>query len=114
MAASKIEKEEEKNPLALHISISKEETKTNKKDKKEVVETPKANAMEQWSYYENNVETLEASDGHTYTFRKTDKTPRKIYFSMKVKRFSDIDNVRESFRARFHLYLNWIITKKEY
>eukprot|EP00485_Elphidium_margaritaceum_P014400 CAMPEP_0202726400 /NCGR_PEP_ID=MMETSP1385-20130828/184594_1 /ASSEMBLY_ACC=CAM_ASM_000861 /TAXON_ID=933848 /ORGANISM="Elphidium margaritaceum" /LENGTH=605 /DNA_ID=CAMNT_0049392621 /DNA_START=416 /DNA_END=2233 /DNA_ORIENTATION=- len=62
-----------------------------------------------------------AEDGKKYFFRventkdtPADKQVRKIYFSIKVKRFSDVDNVRESFRVRFHIYLNWLLTLNEY
>eukprot|EP01084_Bolivina_argentea_P081966 148429_1 len=71
------------------------------------------NYIDQWSYYEN-IETLQASDGNTYVFRKIDKTPRKIYISVKIKRFGDIDDVRESFRCSLCLDLSWIATKEEY
>merc|ERR1712130_637202 len=72
-------------------------------------------ALEKWSYFEgDNIEICEASNGNKYGFRKEKGGPRKLYFSIKINRFSDIDTVRESFRARFHLYVNWIITKKEY
>eukprot|EP01083_Nonionella_stella_P098955 278327_1 len=39
---------------------------------------------------------------------------RKVFVSFKIKRISAIDNVRETFRMRFHLYLNWIVTESEY
>ena len=93
---------------------SKGEKKDQDKDKSP--DTPLTKAEEKWTYHEgNDIEELEASDGFSYIFHsEKSKAPRKIYFSMKIKRFSDIDNVRESFRARFHLYLNWMITRKEY
>jgi len=78
--------------------------------------SPVADARDQWSYDESkNLVETQASDGVTYTFRSEKaKSARRVYFSMKVKRFSDIDTVHESFRARFHIYLNWIVTHKEY
>ena len=39
---------------------------------------------------------------------------RKVFISLKVKRVSAIDNIKETFRMRFHLYLNWIMTEEEY
>eukprot|EP01084_Bolivina_argentea_P030440 56412_1 len=102
---------DESKPLNtdLKLAVNPEEIKEQQSEP----HTP--NVADQWSYDEtDNIETLLASDGDTWTFRKENKKPRIIYFSMKIKRFSDIDNVRECFRCRFHLYLNWIVTKKEY
>ena len=73
----------------------------------------------QWSYDESaglepKVKVQRGSEQTLYFRRKDAKGPRKVYFAMKVLRFSDINNVEESFRVRFHLYLNWIMTEKEY
>mmetsp|Transcript_51127 Transcript_51127/g.84869 ORF Transcript_51127/g.84869 Transcript_51127/m.84869 type:complete len:599 (-) Transcript_51127:91-1887(-) len=46
-------------------------------------------------------------------FAKTGST-RKVFISMKLKRISGIDNIRETFRMRFHIYLNWIMSEQEY
>merc|ERR1712173_19317 len=100
--------------LELQISASsptEQSTLVNKKEEKQdntkadSAESPKQlSAMEKWSYFEgDDIETCEASNGQTFSFRKENKTPRKIYFSLKINRFSDIDTVRESFRARYHL-----------
>jgi len=39
---------------------------------------------------------------------------RKVFIAMKVKRVSAIDNKKETFRMKFHLYMNWIVTEREY
>ncbi|ETO09753.1 nicotinic acetylcholine receptor alpha 9b subunit [Reticulomyxa filosa] len=39
---------------------------------------------------------------------------RKVFISFKVKRVSEIDNIRETYRMRFHIYCNWLATKHEY
>ena len=44
--------------------------------------------------------------------KKEPKPVRKIFVSFKVKRVSDIDNVKEEFRIKFHLYFNWLPTYK--
>jgi len=49
--------------------------------------------------------------------KKKKKEPlpvRKVFASFKVKRVSDIDNVEEQFRIKFHIYFNWLPTYKEY
>ena len=46
--------------------------------------------------------------------KKEAKPVRKIFVSFKVKRVSDIDNVEEQFRIKFHLYFNWLPTYNEY
>ena len=40
--------------------------------------------------------------------------PRRIYVGLKIKRISDIDNVRETYRCRFHMYFDWLLTKEGY
>ncbi len=42
-----------------------------------------------------------------YRFFASDKkgVVRKVFICVKIKRFSDIDNVRECYRCRFHVYL---------
>ena len=106
----------EKLNLQIDTNAESTESKGEKKNRPKDPETPQPPAKEKWSYDESaDCENATASDGKEYTFRKEkSKNPRKVYFSMKIKRFSDIDNVRESFRCRYHLYLNWMITKKEY
>jgi len=42
------------------------------------------------------------------------KPVRKVFVSFKVKRVSDIENVEQQFRIRFHLYFNWLPTHSEY
>ena len=42
------------------------------------------------------------------------RAPRRIYMALKIKRISDVDNVRETYRCRFHLYFDWLLTKDEY
>ena len=72
-------------------------------------------ARDDWSYDESDNLEIKDKGGHTMYFRKKDaKGARKVYFAMKIRRFSDIDNVEESFRCRFHLYLDWIMTEEEY
>ena len=105
------------SPSPSPVASPTEKSKLNplKKEEEKSLPLPPVSALMNRPYDEgDDIEVLQASNGHTYGFRKSNKTPRKIYFSMKINRFSDIDTVRESFRARFHLYLNWIITKKEY
>ena len=46
--------------------------------------------------------------------KKEPKPIRKVFVSFKVKRVSDVDNVAEEFRAKFHIYFNWLPTYKEY
>eukprot|EP01084_Bolivina_argentea_P145746 255388_1 len=40
--------------------------------------------------------------------------PRRIYVAFKIKRISDVDNVRETYRCRFHMYFDWLLTKEGY
>ena len=48
-------------------------------------------------------------------FAKEDNlSTRKVFISIKVRRVSSIDNVLETFRMRFIINLNWIMTEREY
>ncbi|ETN98880.1 hypothetical protein RFI_38606 [Reticulomyxa filosa] len=38
---------------------------------------------------------------------------RLIFWECKIKRISEIDTARETFRCRFHYYLTWLATKQE-
>ncbi|ETO02774.1 hypothetical protein RFI_34639, partial [Reticulomyxa filosa] len=50
-----------------------------------------------------------------YYFAKEGKKDKRIVFiAIKVKRFSDVDNVKEQYRCRFHYYLTWLLTYPEY
>eukprot|EP00484_Ammonia_sp_Unknown_P000231 CAMPEP_0197023124 /NCGR_PEP_ID=MMETSP1384-20130603/3912_1 /TAXON_ID=29189 /ORGANISM="Ammonia sp." /LENGTH=549 /DNA_ID=CAMNT_0042451297 /DNA_START=31 /DNA_END=1677 /DNA_ORIENTATION=+ len=40
--------------------------------------------------------------------------PRRIYVALKIKRLSDVDNVNETYRCRFHIYFDWLLTKQGY
>ena len=40
--------------------------------------------------------------------------PRRIFVALKVKRISDIDNVAETYRCRFHIYFDWLLTESDY
>jgi len=40
--------------------------------------------------------------------------PRRIYVALKVKRISDIDNVNETYRCRFHIYFDWLLSQHDY
>jgi len=40
--------------------------------------------------------------------------PRRIFVALKVKRISDIDNVAETYRCRFHIYFDWLLTEHDY
>ena len=37
-----------------------------------------------------------------------------VFVEMKIKRISEIDTTRETFRCRFHYYLTWLCTKREF
>ncbi len=56
----------------------------------------------------------ESTDLRYFAVEKKGVVIRKVFVSLKVKRFSDIDNVRETFRVRFHLYLDWLISWNDY
>lgn len=40
--------------------------------------------------------------------------PRRVYVALKIKRISDVDNVRETYRCRFHMYFDWLLTQDGY
>jgi len=42
------------------------------------------------------------------------KPDRKVFVALKVKRVSDVDNIKETFRMRFHIYFNWLMTEGDY
>ena len=42
------------------------------------------------------------------------KAPRRVYIGIKIKRISDVDNVKETYRCRFHIYFNWLITRQDF
>jgi len=46
--------------------------------------------------------------------RKKPKTKKIVFLEMKIKRISDIDTSRETFRCRFHYYLTWLASSEEW
>eukprot|EP01083_Nonionella_stella_P108190 314369_1 len=84
-------------------------------------------ALNTWPETEKKKEQLDPSkaakqsdkkgkkDGKKDKKKEKEKPPiRKVFVSFKVKRVSDIDNVEEQFRVKFHLYFNWLPTYDEY
>lgn len=53
-------------------------------------------------------------DAKSGTKDKVEKPVRKVFVAFKVKRVSDIDNLKEHFKLKFHIYFNWLPTLKEY
>ena len=45
---------------------------------------------------------------------KRPKPVRKVFVAFKVKRVSDISNLEEHFKLKFHIYFNWLPTVEEY
>ena len=46
--------------------------------------------------------------------KKEKRKVRKVFISFKIKRISDVDNVAEKFRIKYHMYFNWLCTQEEY
>eukprot|EP01083_Nonionella_stella_P313733 1127500_1 len=81
-------------------------------EKREIILTVKGQNRKKDS---KNKPKIERKLKQTLWFAKEENdSKRKVFVSFKIKRISAIDNVRETFRMRFHLYLNWIVTESEY
>ena len=88
-----------------------------------MTEWPKSSLKaHQKEVYKPDDDTKEEKKGETKDKKKKDKNKkkkeakpvRKIFVSFKVKRVSDISNVNEEFRIKFHMYFNWLPTYREY
>jgi len=76
------------------------------------------NFMEHWEEYlkqpfERITMTSHKGNEETICFAKP-LAPRRIYVALKVKRISDIDNVNETYRCRFHIYFDWLLSEMDY
>ena len=74
-------------------------------------------SQDELSYYQETEshDILLKKKGITKTkiFAKTGSI-RKVYIAIKIDRFSDILNVKQTFRCRFHFYMSWLMSKDEY
>eukprot|EP01084_Bolivina_argentea_P151898 265067_1 len=76
------------------------------------------------SYKENWTDLVQQPTFRATTSTNTDEkdelyfadaqTPRRIYCMIKIKRISDVDNAEQTFRCKFHIYFDWLLSQKEY
>eukprot|EP01084_Bolivina_argentea_P264359 447785_1 len=64
--------------------------------------------------YVNNNNEMEHKQETLWFAKDCHTSIRKVFISIKIKRISAIDNIKETFRMRFHMYLNWIMNETEY
>eukprot|EP01084_Bolivina_argentea_P018049 33657_1 len=119
-------KEENEEDKPIDILLDKDQNKSEKYDpdwKYNITlgniakyKVPSINNKDEDAEYWFAMDDSGADDTSNTEKKKKKNTPneRKVFISGKVKRLSDIDANEETFRCKFHLYMNWFVTKSEY
>jgi len=73
--------------------------------------------LNEWPSFSYNLPAVNLRGGGSTKKEDKEERPkpvRKVFVAFKVKRVSDISNLEEHFKIKFHLYFNWLPTYEEY
>ncbi|ETO32721.1 hypothetical protein RFI_04395, partial [Reticulomyxa filosa] len=95
-----------------------QEKKESKEEEEAKIQNEWAEMLRQEVYFNSSIflkkKINKDSKQERALFFAHPKYPRRVYVGIKIKRISDIDNIRETFRCRFHIYMNSLLSLEDY